>query len=243
MQVLGIDIGGSFIKGAVVSIETGQIVSERLQVVTPQPATPEAVIESVCHLVALFNWGGVVGCGFPAVIQGGVAKTAANIDASWVGVHVQELLEKKSGCHCFVVNDADAAGLAEIQFGQGKGRVGTVLTLTLGTGIGSALFFQGRLIPNLELGFLPLNEGVAEHYAAAAVKTKEGLSWQLWTQRLNVFLAQVERLLCPELIILGGGISSEHEMFFPYLQAQAEITPARFFNQAGIVGAACFASS
>jgi len=242
MDVLGIDIGGSGIKGAVVSVETGQLVSEYLQVETPQPATPHAVIEATCELVRLFDWHGSIGCGFPAVVQGGEVKTAANIDASWIGVNVRDFLQKKTGCSCSVINDADAAGLAEMQFGAGQGRMGTVLVLTLGTGIGSALFHREQLLPNLELGYLPLNGAPAEHYASAAVRTNEKLSWETWSKRLNKFLNHVERLFSPELIIIGGGVSHQHEKFFPYLETQAKLAPAGFLNRAGIVGAAGFAA-
>ena len=243
MNVLGIDIGGSGIKGAIVDIETGTLKSERLRVATPQPATPATVTEATADLVGMFDWHGPVGCGFPAVIQQGVAKTAANIDPAWIGVNVEALLQEKTGCRCTVINDADAAGLAEMTFGAGQGRLGMVIVLTLGTGIGSALFYQGRLIPSLELGFLPLKGRPAEHYAAAAVRKKDKLSWKAWSGRLNRFLAHVERLFSPELIIVGGGVSRNHEKFFPYLTTQAEITPARMLNQAGIVGAACFAAN
>ncbi len=242
MNVLGIDIGGSGIKGAIVDVETGQLCSERLKVETPQPATPQAVIDSTCQLIRLFNWDGLIGCGFPAVIQKGLVKTTANIDQSWFDINVQKLLQRETGCSCAVINDADAAGLAEMQFGEGRGRDGTVLILTLGTGIGSALFYQSQLVPNLELGYLPLQGAPAEHYASAAVRKNEKLSWQNWSKRLNQFLNHVERLFSPELIIIGGGVSRKYEKFFPYLETQAELVPARLLNQAGIIGAACFAA-
>ncbi len=242
MDVLGIDVGGSYIKGALVDIQTGELTSESLQLETPQPATPEAVVEVICKLVNLFDWHGLMGCGFPAVIQAGVAKTAANIDPLWIGIDVQKRLQQATGCPSFVINDADAAGLAEMQFGKGVGRGGTVLVLTLGTGIGSALFSQGELVPNLELGCLPINGAPAEHYAAAAVRSRENLSWQSWAKRLNLFLNHVEGLFSPELIIIGGGISCEYKTFFPQLKIESDLLPAHFFNQAGIVGAACFAA-
>ncbi|MEA3544863.1 MAG: ROK family protein [Thermodesulfobacteriota bacterium] len=242
MNILGVDIGGSGIKGAVVAVETGQLVSEPLQLETPQPATPQAVIEATCDLVRLFDWHGFIGCGFPAVIQAGVVKTAANIDSSWVGVDVKGDLQRKTGCSCAVINDADAAGSAEMMFGAGQGVAGTVLVLTLGTGIGSALFYNGQLLPNLELGYLPLQGAPAEHYASAAVRKREKLSWKIWAKRLNQFLNYVERLFSPELIIIGGGVSCRHEKFFPYIEIQAQLIPAHFFNRAGIVGAACFAA-
>jgi len=242
MDVLGIDIGGSYIKGAIVDVQTGELNSEPLQVETPQPASPAAIIEVTADLVKSFPWHGPIGCGFPAVIQAGVAKTASNIDDLWIGLNVQKEMERATGCPCSVLNDADAAGLAEMQFGEGQGRNGTVLVLTLGTGVGSALFSQGELVPNLELGCLPINGIPADHYAAAAVRRRENLSWQSWTQRLNLFLNHVERLFSPELIIIGGGISSEYKIFFPQLKTEADLLPAHFLNQAGIVGAACFAA-
>ncbi|MDX2481306.1 MAG: ROK family protein [Desulfuromusa sp.] len=242
MNVLGIDIGGSGIKGAIVDVETGQLCSERLRVETPQPATPQAVIDSTCQLIKTFNWDGLIGCGFPAVIQKGLVKTAANIDESWLDIDVQDILQKATECSCAVINDADAAGLAEMQFGEGRGRSGTVLILTLGTGIGSALFYQGQLVPNLELGYLPMEGAPAEHYTSAAVRKNEKLSWLVWSKRLNKFLNHVERLFSPELIIVGGGVSRKHEKFFPHIETQAELVPARWLNQAGIIGAACFAA-
>lgn len=239
MDVFGIDIGGSCIKGAIVDVATGQLRSEQLLIETPHPATPQAVIEASCALVNLFDWHGAIGCGFPAVVQDGVVKTAANIDAAWIDVDVRDILQRKTDCFCSVINDADAAGLAEMQFGEGRGRVGTVLILTLGTGIGSALFYRGQLYPNLELGYLVLKGSPAEHYTSAAVRKNEKLSWETWSKRLNRFFKHVERLFSPELIIVGGGVSNKHEKFFPYLKTQAELVPAQLLNQAGIVGAAC----
>jgi len=242
MQCLGIDIGGSGIKGAIVDVTTGQLVSERLRIATPAPATPQAVAETTAELVRQFSWQGAIGCGFPAVIVNGVARTAANIEASWVGADVAAILGKAIGSSCFVVNDADAAGVAEMRFGSGKGRLGSVIVLTLGTGIGSGMFIDGVLYPNSELGHLWLKTGPAEHYASAAVRKKENLEWKPWAKRLNKFFAQVERIFSPELIIIGGGVSRQHDKFFPYLKAQAELLPAQLRNQAGIIGAACLAA-
>lgn len=242
MEYLGIDIGGSGIKGALVDVQKGELISERLRLVTPTPTTPQAVAETVATLVKKFNWQGEIGCGFPAVISHGVAKTAANIDESWIGTDVAALLSKATGCPCSVVNDADAAGLAEMRFGCGRDRTGSVLVLTLGTGIGSALFNDGHLFPNTELGHLRMKSGIAERYTSAAVRENEDLSWRAWSKRLNKFFVQVERLFSPELIIIGGGVSRKHEKFFPYLQVQAELRPAEFRNQAGIIGAACRAA-
>jgi len=242
MDILGIDIGGSGIKGGVVAVETGLLVSEPLLLETPKPTTPDTVMKTTGELVRSFEWHGSIGCGFPAVVQEGVVKTAANIDSGWLDVDVRECLQRETGCVCSVINDADAAGLAEMIFGAGRGRMGTVLILTLGTGIGSALFYQGKLFPNLELGYLPLEGSPAEHYASAAVRKNEKLSWGEWTSRLNKFLKHAERLFSPELIIIGGGISSRHGDFFPLIETQAELVPADFLNQSGIIGASLFAA-
>ncbi|MFK5925573.1 MAG: ROK family protein [Desulfuromusa sp.] len=242
MDVFGIDIGGSGIKGAIVDVETGRLSSEPVIIETPQPATPQLVAEAVGALIRMYHWSGAIGCGFPAVIQNGVAKTAANIDVGWIDVDVKTLLQNKTGCSCSVINDADAAGLAEMKFGAGQGQIGTVLILTLGTGIGSALFYQGKLFPNLELGSLHLNGAPAEHYASAAMRKNKKLSWEAWSKRLNRFLNYVERLFSPELIIVGGGVSQNHKKFFPYLKTRAKLLPAHWLNHAGIIGAAYFAT-
>jgi polyphosphate glucokinase len=242
MHILGIDVGGSGIKGAVVDVEQGAMVTPRLRLATPQPATPAAVTETLVDLVGEFSWQGQVGCGFPAAMRNGVAATAANIDPTWIGFDVARGFSSATGCACSVINDADAAGLGEFRFGAGQERADSVLLLTLGTGIGSALFFQGRLFPNLELGSLPFKGGIAEEYAAADVRKRKKLSWKGWSQRLNHVLVLFERLLTPDLIIIGGGVSRKHEKFFPYLEARAELVPARLFNQAGIIGAAYHAA-
>lgn len=239
MRHLGIDIGGSSIKAAVVEVATGRLCSEPTSVPTPQPATPQAVMTAIARLVSSLSWSGPVGCGFPAVIREGVVGTAANIDDSWIGVDIVTGLQQATGCPCVVINDADAAGLAEVRFGAGKGIDEALLVLTLGTGIGSALFCRQQLFPNLELGALPLKGTMAEQYAAASVRRLKKLSWQDWSARLNLFLRQVERLLSPQLIIVGGGVSQRSEKFFPYLVTNAELRPAQLRNDAGIVGAAC----
>ncbi len=242
MQALGIDIGGSGIKGAIVDVNTGELISERLRIATPTPSTPAAVSEAVVDLVAQLNWQGPIGCGFPAIIDSGVARSAANIDPSWVDINVAEVLQEATGQPCLVVNDADAAGVAEMRFGSGQGRTGSVIVVTIGTGLGSAFFIDGRLFPNTELGHLRLKNGVAERYASGAVRKNEDLSWKVWSKRLNKFFAQVERLFSPELIIIGGGVSRRHEKFFPFLDIQAELLPAKLRNQAGIIGAACLSA-
>ncbi len=190
MQALGIDIGGSGIKGAIVDVDTGELQSERLRITTPTPSTPEAVAAAVAELVKQLDWHGPIGCGFPAIIRAGVAKSAANIDPSWIDIDVAQILQETTGCPCLVINDADAAGLAEMRFGSGKGRTGAVIIITIGTGLGSAFFIDGKLYPNTELGHLRLKNGPAERYASAAVRKNEDLTWKIWSKRLNKFFSQ-----------------------------------------------------
>ena len=238
MQVLGIDVGGSGIKGAIVDREKGCFVGERLRIDTPSPATPDQLTAVVAELVEYFSWKGPVGCGFPAVIHSGVVRTAANISPEWVGVHAEQLFSQATGCPFRVLNDADAAGLAELHYGAARGKTGSVMMLTLGTGIGSALFVDGVLFPNTELGHLNIGGITAEHYASGAVRKREGLDWEEWGSRLNRVLDAFHRLWWPDCFIIGGGVSKKHRKFFPYLHTQAELVPAELFNRAGIVGAA-----
>lgn len=238
MHILGIDIGGSGIKGAPVDLSQGILAAERLKIPTPQPATPEAVADTVCRVIRHFNWSGPVGCGLPCVVQNGIARTAANIDSSWVGIDVRTLLSQSSGCPVTVINDADAAGIAEMKFGAGRGRAGTILMVTVGTGLGTALFREDILVPNTELGHLLLNGTVAEKYASAAVREKLGLSYRQWAKRFDLYLHRLQALFWPDLFIIGGGISKRHEKFFHFLTIEAEFQPAVLRNQAGIVGAA-----
>lgn len=238
MHVLGIDIGGSGIKGAPVDLSQGVLAAERLRIATPQPATPDAVADTVGRIIRHFNWTGPVGCGLPSVVQNGVARTAANIDSSWIGTDVRALLSQRTGCPVTVINDADAAGIAEMRFGAGRGRNGTILMVTVGTGLGTALFRDGTLVPNTELGHLLLNGKVAEKYASAATREDLGLSYETWAKRLDLYLHQLQSLFWPDLFILGGGISKKHEKFFPFLTIETEFLPAVLRNQAGIVGAA-----
>lgn len=238
MHVLGIDIGGSGIKGAPVDLSQGVLAAERLRIATPQPATPDAVADTVGRIIRHFNWTGPVGCGLPSVVQNGVARTAANIDSSWIGTDVRALLSQRTGCPVTVINDADAAGIAEMRFGAGRGRNGTILMVTVGTGLGTALFRDGTLVPNTELGHLLLNGKVAEKYASAATREDLGLSYETWAKRLDLYLYQLQSLFWPDLFILGGGISKKHEKFFPFLTIETEFLPAVLRNQAGIVGAA-----
>lgn len=238
MDILGIDIGGSGIKGAPVDLNQGVLAAERLRIATPQPATPDAVADTVGIIIRHFNWTGPVGCGLPSVVQNGVARTAANIDSSWIGTDVRTLLSQRTGCPVTVINDADAAGIAEMRFGAGRGRNGTILMVTVGTGLGTALFRDGTLVPNTELGHLLLNGKVAEKYASAAAREDLGLSYKTWAKRLDLYLHQLQSLFWPDLFILGGGISKKHEKFFPFLTIETEFLPAVLRNQAGIVGAA-----
>jgi len=241
MEILGIDIGGSGIKGAIVNVETGEMLTERYRIPTPQPATPNAVTTTVADVVNFFSWDGITGCGFPAVVKNEVALTAANIDESWIGVNVAEMISSKTGCLTHVSNDVDAAGWAEINFGAGKHVKGVVLILALGTGIGSSLFIDGRQVPNTELGHVQMYGDIAEKYAANSAREKYNLSWEKWGLRLNEYLNYIESILYPDLIILGGGVSKYHQEFFPYLKCRAQLVPAKLRNQAGIVGAACAA--
>lgn len=242
MHILGIDVGGSGIKGAPVDTVTGKLVGERMRLRTPQPPTPESVAAMVAELVAHFEWTGRVGVGFPAVVRGGVVHTAANIDPSWIGVDAQRLFADHAPCSFHVVNDADAAGLAEMKFGAGRGREGVVLLLTIGTGIGSALFVDGRLVPNTEFGHLEVRGRKAEHIASGKVRQTKRLSWKKWSRRLRIVLQHYEDIVWPDRIVIGGGVSKKADKFIPLLDVRTEVVPASMRNLAGIVGAAMFAS-
>ncbi len=238
MKAYGLDIGGSGIKGAPIDLDTGELTEERVRIKTPQPATPEAIVETAAEVITQSGWDGPVGCGFPAVIKGGVARTAANIEEAAIGFDFQQNLEKESGNSVRLVNDADAAGLAEMRWGAGREVEGVVLMLTLGTGIGTALFVGGQLVPNTELGHIELHGGDAEHYAADSTRKRDDLKWKEYAGRLDEYITTIENLLWPDLIVVGGGISKKSEKFLPHLTARTEIVPAQMFNQAGIAGAA-----
>jgi polyphosphate glucokinase len=244
VTVFGVDIGGSGIKGAPADLENGRLAQERVKVLTPQPSEPRAVADAVKEVVGHFGWQGPVGITFPGVVVDGHTRTAANVDKRWIGTDAAGLFsEVLGGRPVAVVNDADAAGLAEVRFGAGKGRDGVVLMLTLGTGIGSALFVDGSLVPNTELGHLELNGKDAEKHASSAAREKHDLSWAQWASRLDDYFAHVEMLFSPQLIILGGGVSRKADKFIPLLKPlQAEIVPAQLQNDAGIIGAAMQAS-
>ncbi|HVN51136.1 MAG TPA: ROK family protein [Acidimicrobiales bacterium] len=240
MQALGIDIGGTGIKGAVVDTRDGKLVTERTRVETPHPATPDAVAEVVGQISRQLSWTGPIGVTFPGVVKRGVIHTAANVDDSWVGLHASGVFAKATGCHCFVVNDADAAGEAEARFGHPEARHGVVLLLTLGTGIGSALVADGLLIPNTELGHLKMGKKQvdAEKRAAELVREREHLSWKKWAGRLSEYLEYLEALLWPDLFVLGGGVSASADKFVPRLRCRTPVVAAQLENEAGIVGAA-----
>ncbi|SEC58753.1 polyphosphate--glucose phosphotransferase [Streptomyces sp. TLI_105] len=240
MNVFGVDIGGSGIKGAPVDLEHGALAEERHKVLTPQPATPDGVAGCVAEVVGHFGWTGPVGVTFPGVVTGSTVRTAANVDKSWIGVDAGTLIsDRLGGLPVTVLNDADAAGVAEMTFGAGRGRKGTVILLTLGTGIGSAVFVDGRLVPNTELGHLELKGHDAETRASTKAKEDEGLTWEHWaTRRLSKYLAHVEMLFSPELFIIGGGVSRKADKFLPLIKGiRANIVPAELQNNAGIVGA------
>ena len=242
LQVLGVDIGGSGIKGAPVDLETGILVTKRQRIPTPQPSTPEAVSEVVADLVEIFGWKGPVGVTMPSVVRDGVVYSAANIDAGWMGVDAAGLFQDRIGAPVTVLNDADAAGIAEARYGAGMGQDGVTLLLTFGTGIGSALLHDGRLIPNTEFGHLEFRGTTAEQYAAARLVENNELTLKQWTKRVGQFLAYLEDIFWLDLIIAGGGISKRFESYGSKIATRAQLVPAVLRNQAGIVGAAMAAA-
>ena len=238
MRILGIDIGGSGINGAPVDTTTGQLIADRVRIKTPGKAEPQPVAEVVAQIANSFQWKGKIGIGFPAPIKGGVAMMAANVSEKWVGTNADELFTKITGCACTMINDADAAGLAEMSFGAGRGQVGTVIMITLGTGIGSAIFYRGKLLPNTEFGHIEIEGDEAEARASDAARQRDDLPWKKYAKRLNRYLRTMEKLFWPDLFIVGGGISKEHEKFLPLLTIQTLVVPAQLLNEAGIIGAA-----
>jgi polyphosphate glucokinase len=238
VEVLGIDIGGSGIKGALINVETGEMTTDRHRIPTPNKSTPENVAEVVAELNRYFDWHGPIGCTFPAVVRHGIIYTAANVDKSWIGTDAVTLFEQATGCPVRVLNDADAAGLAEMVIGAGKNRQGVVIMLTFGTGIGSAIFVNGHLLPNTEFGHLPIRGKDAEHRASAKIRDEEDLSWAEWAERVNEYLGLMEFFFSPDLFIIGGGVSKKQHKFMHLLKTQAELVPAQLLNEAGIIGAA-----
>ncbi len=242
-HILGIDVGATGIKAAIVDIEKGELLNERIKILTPKPATPAAVVSVMTDLIKRHGWQGPVGCGFPAIIKKGVAKSAANIDSAWIGQNVEELLYQDSSCPVSAINDADAAGLAEIGFGVGKDVSGLVIMLTIGSGIGSAVFLDGKLVPNTEFGHLFDWEGrVTEKHCSNLAREREGLSHEDWAARLNVFLHHLDRIFSPDLFILGGGISNDFDQYAHIFDIEVPIKQAQMRNAAGTVGAALFAA-
>jgi polyphosphate glucokinase len=242
MQILGIDIGGTGIKGAPVDTDTGTLLAERFRQHTPDGAKPGPVAEVVRSVAMQFAWHAPIGCGFPAVIRNGVAETAANINQKWIGTNVAQLFYDATLCPVYVVNDADAAGLAEVTFGAGKGVRGVVMMITIGTGLGSALFIDGKLVPNTELGHIEVECVDAESIASDVVRKQQNLSWKKWARRLDKYLNTLENLFSPDLMILGGGAIKKQDQFLPLLTLHTRIIPAGLGNDAGIVGAALAAS-
>ena len=239
MQVLGVDIGGTGIKAAPVDLTTGTLVADRVKLATPHPAEPDAVAAIVRDLVAGFGWTGPAGIAFPGVIRDGITRTAANLDPAWIGLPARALFGKATGLQVSLINDADAAGLAEMTFGAGAGRKGTVLMLTFGTGIGSALFIDGILVPNTEFGHIEIRGKDAETRASEHAKELHDLSWEKWAAKVDEYLAHMEALLSPGLFIVGGGISRKSDKFLPLLTGlTAPVVPAAMHNDAGIIGAA-----
>jgi polyphosphate glucokinase len=238
MNILGIDIGGSALKGAPVNTKTGKLLAERHRIATPDVLAPKDMALAIKQLAAHFNWKGPIGIGFPGVVHGNVIRTSANLHKGFVDLDAGKLFGKIVGLPVSLVNDADAAGAAEATFGAGKGRKGTVLLLTFGTGVGSALFVDGKLYPNSEFGHLQIKGKSAEHFVSAAAKERKGLSYKKWAHHVSDYLNQLETVLWPELIIVGGGISADHKKWFKHLKLRTPIVPAAFLNEAGIVGAA-----
>ncbi len=238
MELFGIDVGGSGIKGAKVNLETGELSSERFRLATPQPATPKAMAQTVKEVLEHFDWKGPVGVGFPTIVANGQCKSQSNLHEDWLGVQIDELFKKTCGNDFNIVNDADAAGLAEMNFGAGKGKDGLVLTVTLGTGIGSGMFYNGVLIPNSELGHLRYKKfKPVERYAADSARKRNELSYDEWAERLDYFFNYVNRVCSPDLIIVGGGASKKWEKLAPHF-SDNNLVVAQTRNEAGIIGAA-----
>ena len=243
MEILGIDIGGSGIKGAPVDVKKGRLTADRFRIPTPQPSNPDAVGETMAEIAKHFGWKGPIGCTFPAVVKKGIVHSAANVDKAWIGVNGRDLFEKETGCPVLLLNDADAAGYAEMRFGAGWQRSGVVFVLTLGTGIGSAVFTDGVLLPNTELGHMQIlcdKRGLveAEDHASDRARKEEKLTWKAWAKRLNTLLGTLEALFSPDLFILVGWVSKKHPNYLTLLKTREEVMPADLLNEAGIVGAA-----
>ena len=241
MKILGIDIGGSALKGAPVDTDTGRLLAERYRIATPTTLTPARMARAAADIAAHFNWRGPIGIGFPGVVHGGRILTSANLHPKFIGCHGEKLFARATHRPVALINDAAAAAHAEMKFGAGRGFAGKTLLLTLGTGVGSALAYHGTVVP-CEFGHLPHKGEAYERFVAASVREKENLPWKKWGRRLDKYIGLLERILWPELIIIGGGVSAKHGKFFKFIQPRARLAPAEFLNNAGIVGAALFAA-
>jgi polyphosphate glucokinase len=238
-KVLGIDVGGSGIKGAIIDTKSGKLLTDRYRIPTPTPATPDQVTDVIQQIVKRFEWTGPVGVGFPSVIQNGIVKTAANIDKGFIGTNIENLISSKTNCPVRVINDADAAGLAEMKFGVGKKNKGVVILITVGTGLGTVIFTKGKLLPNTELGHIYMTKDrEAELFASDAVRHKLDLSWKQWAIRFDEYLNYIEHLFWPDLFIIGGGVSKSEAKYLQYLTVKTKVLPAQLLNYAGIIGAA-----
>ena len=236
---LGIDFGGSGIKGALIDTESGKLTTDRYRIPTPNPSTPEAVADTIKQITEHFGYQGRMGVAFPAAVQNGIIQTASNIDKSWIGQDATAILREKTGCETIIINDADAAGLAEMRFGQGKDIQGVGLIVTVGSGLGTALFINGILLPNTELGHVYYKDKIAEKWASDATRKKKELTWKKWAKRFGKYLHHMEQLFYPELIIIGGGASKKFSKYEKYLhKVKTPVQPAYLQNHAGIIGAA-----
>ncbi len=243
MEILGIDIGGSGMKGALVNIETGELVTKRFRIPTPPSRKPEEMAKVFKDIVSHFDYDGPIGCGFPTIIKHGVCKSVSNLNKAWLNLDTQKLFSEACGLPVTVINDADAAGYAVMNYGIGKNEQGLVLMITIGTGIGSGAFFNGTLIPNSELGQIPYKKHKKiEHWTADSIRKKENLSFAEWGKRLNTFLELVDIIVCPDLIILGGGVSKDFKKYEKHIKIETPVKPASLGNHAGIIGAAAAVS-
>lgn len=244
MEILGIDIGGSSLKGAIVNVETGEMKTETHRIPTPQSREPDGIASAVKQMLDHFNFDGIVGCGFPTIVKKGICRDEGNLSRKWLDVDVDGLFEKMTGRNFTVINDADAAGLAEVRFGAGQNEEGFILMITVGTGLGSGAYLHGELIPNFELGQIPYKRyQKIEEWAASSIKTEENLSYKDWGYRFNIFLNYVQKILNPDVIIVGGGISNDWNKFEEFLNVDTRLIPAKLRNNSGIMGAALAASN
>lgn len=244
MEILGIDIGGSSLKGAIVDVDSGKLKSPTHRIPTPDSREPDGIAQAVKEMVDHFNYNGVVGCGFPTIVKKGICKHEGNLSKKWVNVDVDALFEKSTGLSFTVINDADAAGLAEVKFGAGKDKEGFILMITVGTGLGSGAYLHGELIPNFELGQIPYKEfEKIEDWAASSIKTEQNLSYEEWASRFNIFLNYIHTILNPDVILVGGGISNDWDKFEKYLKVDTILIPAELRNNSGILGAAIAAQN